>query len=206
VNPVATFHGRFIHRRRVGRLAEWFDRLLPPRASVLDVGTGDGRLAARLRERRPDLELRGVEVAPREGCAIPVDAFDGLKLPFAADAFDVVLFADVLHHAEDPRRLLAEAVRVSRRQLLIKDHLREGLLANATLKFMDNVGNRRFGVPVRADYWNRSQWEEAFRQLNLSVERRETRPGLYPWWLNWWFGRSLHFIALLEKRSEPANS
>ncbi len=45
-----------------------------------------------------------------------------------------------------PARLLAEAKRVSRGGIVIKDHFREGVLADATLRFMDWVGNAQHGV------------------------------------------------------------
>jgi SAM-dependent methyltransferase len=200
VNPIESFHGGYIHSRRVRRLADWFARLLPENATVLDVGSGDGRLAQCVLQRRDDLRVRGVEVAPREGCAIPVERFDGVNLPFEDDAFDAVLISDVLHHAAEPERLLREASRVARSIVVIKDHLRKGLLAAPTLRLMDQVGNRRFGVPVRADYWPEDRWRTTFQTCGLDVDQWERRLQLYPWWLNWWFGRSLHFVARLKKR------
>jgi SAM-dependent methyltransferase len=199
VNPAESFHGNVIHPGRVRRLAGWFARLLPPGAQVLDVGTGDGRLAADIAHRRPDLHLQGVEIAPREDCAIAVTRFDGLRLPFQDEEFDAIMFADVLHHAERPVPLLGEAVRVAGKAIVIKDHLLKGLLAGPTLRLMDQVGNRRFGVPVRADYWTEQRWQDVIRGLRLGVASWNTRLRLYPWWLDWWFGRSLHFIASLTK-------
>ena len=47
------------------------------------------------------------------------------------------------HWPSDARILLREAARVSRRHIVIKDHLPEGLFAKATSQAMDWVGNRR---------------------------------------------------------------
>ena len=200
MNPVESLHGSVIHRRRVRRLAEWFARLLPNNASVLDLGAGDGRLSAAIFELRPDLRIQGVEVQPRVDCAIPVDAFDGVHLPYGDRTFGAVMLSDVLHHAGQPLELLREADRVATRCLVIKDHLLAGFLAGPTLRFMDRVGNRRFGVPVPGVYWPASQWRSAFDDLGLRIIQWQERLGLYPWWLNWWFGRSLHFVARLARR------
>ena len=40
-------------------------RLMPRDAHVLDVGTGDGLIAAALAERRPDLRIEGIDVLVR---------------------------------------------------------------------------------------------------------------------------------------------
>lgn len=199
VNPIEVIHQRFVHGRRIRRLAGLLAGQLPPDATVLDVGTGDGRLARAIMDLRPDLQLQGVEALPRNDCAIPVTAYDGEHLPGAEGSVDAVMFCDVLHHVADPLALLSEAARVSRGVIVIKDHLREGWLAGATLRFMDDTGNRRHGVPVPANYWNTAEWAAAFAKLKLQVIHRETRLRLYPRPFDWWFGRSLHFLARLEK-------
>ena len=202
MNPLEQVHGQVIHGRRVRKLAELFAQHIPTDARVLDVGTGDGTLAAAIGQLRADVEIVGTEFLPRENCAIPVTAFDGVTLPFADRSFDAVMFSDVLHHTADPLVLLREAARTSRSCLVIKDHVLKGLLAGSTLRFMDLVGNRRHGVAVPGNYWSEAQWDDAFDRLQLGVCSRETRLRLYPWFLNWWFGRSLHFIARLNKTSD----
>jgi hypothetical protein len=91
--------------------------------------------------------------------------------------------------------MLREAVRVARQGIVVKDHLREGFLAGATLRFMDWVGNAGWGVALPYNYWNAVQWRHAREQLHIEIDKELTALGLYPWWANWWFGRSLHFIA-----------
>jgi len=202
MNPLEQVHGQVIHGRRVGKLAGNFAHHIPAEARVLDVGTGDGTLADAILKLRRDIEIVGTEVTPRANCAIEVTPFDGARLPFDDLSFDAVMFSDVLHHTADPMVLLLEATRTARCCLVIKDHLLKGLLAGPTLRFMDRVGNCRHGVPVPGNYWSEPQWSSAFSRLKLRVHARETCLGLYPWFLNWWFGRSLHFIARLDKVSE----
>jgi hypothetical protein len=109
------------------------------------------------------------------------------------------MFVDVLHHTLDPMLLLKEAVRVAAKEIIIKDHNRNGFLAGVTLRFMDWVGNARYGVALPYNYWPKEKWGEAFSLLDLTVVRINTKIGLYPWPASVVFGRGLHFVAKVRK-------
>ena len=165
---------------------------------MLDVGSGDGRLARLVADKRPDISIRGIDVALRRDAAIPVEKFDGTSIPYGEGSFDVVMFVDVFHHTDDPMVLLREAVRVTRQIILIKDHTLQGALAYSTLRFMDWLGNARHNVALPYNYWTPAQWQGAFDKLGLSVSSCESNLKLYPFPADLIFDRSLHFIAALR--------
>jgi SAM-dependent methyltransferase len=197
-------HEGVVFPRRLRVLRDRLLEVLPETGSVLDVGCGDGRLARMLEEARPGLGICGLDVLVRDKPEIPVERYDGLTLPRGADAVDVILFVDVLHHAEDPRRLLAEASRVAR-TVVLKDHLADRWLSVPRLRLMDYVGNARHGVALRNDYWPRREWDAAFAAAGLSARAWNERLGLYPFPASWVFERGLHFVARLE-RTAPRRS
>lgn len=197
MSVVGAAHARLVHGRRVQVLARAFVGLLPEGAKVLDIGCGDGLLDAVILRHRPDLTISGIDVLVRGRTHVPVTPFDGTAIPYDAGTFDAVMLVDVLHHAEDPEALLREARRVSRGPILVKDHTRDGLLAGATLRFMDWVGNAHHGVALPYNYWSRREWDRALRDLGLTVHGWNGRLGLYPWPASLLFDRSLHFIATL---------
>ena len=191
-------HDRLVYGRRIRVLARHLAELLPRGAQVLDVGAGDGLLARRVLDARPDLTMRGVDILVRPRTHVPVEPFDGITLPFPDDAFDAVMMVDVLHHASDQQRLLREVSRVARAAVVIKDHLVLGALAEPTLRFMDWVGNARHGVALPYAYWSPARWREALADAGLRVVEQRQRLGLYPWPVSLVFERGLHFVALLE--------
>jgi SAM-dependent methyltransferase len=162
-------------------------------------------MLAQVMDRRPDIKIEGIDVLIRPYTHIPVHLFDGEHIPFSEKTVDVVSFVDVLHHTSNARILLREAARVSRRYIVIKDHLREGPFAKATLQAMDWIGNYGHDVVLPYNYLSEQEWYEHFRDTNLSPERWTESLGLYPFPFSLVFGRRLHFIARLTI-SSPANA
>lgn len=195
---LAELHDALVFDRRTRVLSERLAALLPTNAKVLDVGCGNGLIDRLIAERRPDLTIMGVDLIVRPETHIPVTQFDGKRIPFDDDAFDVVMFVDVLHHTENPEILLGEARRIARQAVVLKDHTRDGFLAGPTLRFMDWVGNAPHGIPLPYNYWPERRWRETFAGLGLTPEVWSNRLGLYAAPANWLFDRSLHFIARLN--------
>jgi ubiquinone/menaquinone biosynthesis C-methylase UbiE len=195
---VDRIHGSRIFPRRVTRLKQLLDKAIPAGASVLDVGCGDGSLAAMLLESRPDLSITGLEVLARPATRIPVQLFDGTHIPFEDRSFDIVMFVDVLHHTVDPMVLLREAARVARLGVVIKDHVAQGLFAKTRLRLMDYVGNARHGVSLPYNYWTEKQWREAQSELGIKPVVLIRDLGLYPTPADAVFGANLHFVGRFE--------
>lgn len=116
---------------------------LPPRATLLDVGTGLGDIPSKAREvaRQNGVELTTVGLdsaleltrACRRSLGLAVCA-DALRLPFPDRSFDVVMCSQVLHHfaGEDALTLLREMNRVARVRVVVSD-LRRSWIAAAGL-------------------------------------------------------------------------
>jgi SAM-dependent methyltransferase len=192
-------HHRAVHNRRVQVLSRQLAQIIPDGGRVLDVGCGDGLISREMMKRRPDLEIEGVDVALRPTTHIPATTFDGSVLPFGDDSFDYVTIIDVLHHTTDPVVLLAESRRVARKGVVIKDHLREGIGAGATLRVMDWVGNRGHDVVLPYNYLSRAEWDGAFGRAGLRVMDWRDELGLYPRLARFIFERRLHFVALATR-------
>jgi SAM-dependent methyltransferase len=98
-----------------------------PRARVLEVGSGPGRLAVKLAQLGPEIQVTGIDIVPemvtlataharQASLATRVDfrLADVMALPFADGSFDVVVSTFSLHHWPNPATGLAEVYRVLR--------------------------------------------------------------------------------------------
>lgn len=193
-------HDSAVFGRRVRVLAQHLAEVIPGGGRVLDLGSGDGSIAAALMALRPDLGVVGVDVMLRPKTKIPVTPYDGVTLPFADQGFDYVTIVDVLHHTADAAAILKEARRVVRQGIVVKDHLLEGMLAGPTLRFMDWVGNRGHDVVLPYNYLSAKQWQEAFDAADLNEMSMRRELGIYAMPFSLLFDRSLHFVAYLARR------
>ncbi len=106
-----------------GEIGEAFALLLPPRARVIDLGAGTGRLAHLLLGRGFDVTALDIsrqmlsylrDHRPPSAARLRVAAGDVARLPFADGAFDAAISAHVLHLVEHWQTALSEGLRVLR--------------------------------------------------------------------------------------------
>ena len=202
MNVVAKLHSSKIHGKRISSLLKNLADLVPQQGRLLDVGCGDGLLASLLAEQTPQCQIQGIDVLVRSQTKIPVQEFDGSRIPMDDNSVDAVMMIDVLHHTDDPEILVREARRVARQWLIIKDHNRNGFMANSTLRLMDWVGNAYNGVALPYNYLSKQEWNELFDRTSLAIETYRPKLGLYGMPGDLVFGRDLHFVARLDT-SQP---
>jgi SAM-dependent methyltransferase len=193
----------YAHRQAV--LVKLIGVHLMPDAQVLDVGCGFGHLGRAIMDYLPTAKVQGLERAKRDGELIPVQAYDGTRMPWADNTFDVVILADVLHHELHPDHLLRESVRISRKLIIVKDHLREGLLAWPRICLLDWAANVPYGVPCTYRYNNLSEWRSTFKPLPVELKEEHQSIDIYPPVVNVLLGKGLHYFAVLEKSQNLMN-
>jgi SAM-dependent methyltransferase len=126
---------------------------------ALDVATGGGHVARRLREEGCTV----VTVDPAPGMRPDVIA-RGEDLPFADGSFDVVTCRIASHHFEDVRKAVAEMARVSSRLVVIEDNL-----------FVDDRVEEaeRLRDPTHVRCYSEAEWKEMLAGADLEIEEAE---------------------------------
>jgi SAM-dependent methyltransferase len=127
--------------------------------TVLDVATGGGHVARRLRE--AGCKVVTCDPAPGMQADVICRAED---LPFAHESFDVVTCRVAAHHFEDPGAALREFARVTRELVLVADNL-----------FLGESGEEadRLRDPTHVRNYSEDEWRELFAQAGLEVEEFE---------------------------------
>jgi SAM-dependent methyltransferase len=138
-------------------LVEWCEP--GPGVKALDVATGGGHVARRLRD---------------EGCTVvTVDPAPGMspdvvsraeELPFEDGSFDVVACRIAPHHFDDIRKAVAEMARVSQHLVVIEDNV-----------FIDEQVEEaeRLRDPTHVRCYSEEEWKEFLTDAGLEVEQLE---------------------------------
>jgi SAM-dependent methyltransferase len=168
-------------------------------ATAVDIGCGDGIFSSLLAKARPGLKILGVEIRARPGCRIECITYDGVTLPFPDKSYDYALLINMLHHCDDPSRVLDEAKRVARRGVIIKDHYANNRFDFCNLVLMEWIGNAFTGINQPYGFVSEPGWKDVFQKHGLVVEKLVTRFVSYNRFLDIFFGRNLHFIARVKQ-------
>jgi ubiquinone/menaquinone biosynthesis C-methylase UbiE len=124
--------------------------------TALDVATGGGHTANRLRESGFDVVT--LDPAPGMRANVLARAED---IPFADGSFDVVTCRIAPHHFEDVQAAVREMARVARRLVLIEDTLYE----NETIEEAERLRD-----PTHVRSYSEDEWRELLESAGLSVE------------------------------------
>jgi SAM-dependent methyltransferase len=165
---------------------EYFAAMVAPcvenGATVLDLGCGDLTIARALRRRFDRLHIVGVDVlappAAASAAGISFAKYDGTRLPVGSKSVDTTYVAFVLHHTFAAEEVLHEAIRVTRRNLVILEDVYTNGIEKALLKLFD-AGNRLQAPDMALPFCFRTEpeWLETFRRLGLTrVESVPIRP------------------------------
>jgi ubiquinone/menaquinone biosynthesis C-methylase UbiE len=198
-SPVYKLHLKSLHQEIVPNLR--------PGDHVLDVGCGSGALGRAIKDSPkcpPRVRVTGLEIFRRGDEFSAVKFYDGQKIPYPDKSFDVVILADVLHHAEDPHNLICECSRVAGRMLIVKDHKVEGFLARQRISFMDWASNVQYGIPCLYRYYTLKEWKKLVGQIGLEIEAEMDSMKIYPSVMNFFFGGRIQYMAVL--RADGMNS
>jgi SAM-dependent methyltransferase len=138
--------------------------------TALDVATGGGHVARRLRE--AGVQVTTLDPAPGMQPDVVARAED---IPFADACFDAVVTRIAPHHFEDVRAATSELARVSRGLVVVEDTL----WASAAVEEAERLRD-----PTHVRSYTEDEWRDLFASAGLDVEvvaRFEKRHPLEAW-------------------------
>lgn len=193
-------HEYFVFNRRVKVLSKTISKIIPKDVkSILDVGCGDGLISFLIKNKRKKIKISGLEVLKRSSCLIDTKIFDGKTIPLKDSSRDLILFIDVLHHTNNIESIFKDSIRVTKKYVIVKDHIYQTQFDYIILKIMDWFGNRGHGVNLVYNYKKKKYWTNLSLKYKANIVDWNENLRLYPFPFNFFFGRRLHFIALFKK-------
>jgi SAM-dependent methyltransferase len=152
------------------RIVEW----AAGARTALDVATGGGHVARRLRE--AGLGVVSADPAPgmRPDVICPAE-----HLPFADSSFDVVVTRIAPHHFDDIALAVAEMARVTRDQLIVEDTLYVSEAVEEAERLRD---------PTHVSSYSEHEWRAFLEAAGLTIEAVETYEKRHP--LEQWLART----------------
>jgi len=149
-----------------------------PGVTVLDVATGGGHVARRLREAGATV----VTVDPAPGMQADTTA-PAEDLPFADDSFDAVACRVAAHHFADVVSAVKEMARVAKQRVVVCDNTFVSESSEEADRLRDPSHVRNYGV---------AEWHSFFELAGLEVVAEEH------------MGRPLEIEPWLERAGTPA--
>lgn len=147
-----------------------FEKHLQPQSKVLDIGGGWGFYAAPVEKRGHDLTVLDV-VKPGFQYA-PVIIYEGGKMPFEDKSFDASIMVTMLHHTPDPVSILKEAIRVSKKKIIVIEDVYNHTLGRFWTVLRDQFYNFEFfGHPCQ--FRKSGEWIELFGTLGLKLSEEK---------------------------------
>jgi SAM-dependent methyltransferase len=131
-----------------------------PGVKALDVATGGGHVARRLREAGCDVVT--LDPAPGMGADVVARAE---HIPFADGSFDVVACRIAPHHFGDVEAALAEMARVSNGLVVVEDNL----FISADVEEAERLRD-----PTHVRCYSEEEWRTLFERAGLRVEQTQT--------------------------------
>jgi ubiquinone/menaquinone biosynthesis C-methylase UbiE len=138
--------------------------------TALDVATGGGHVARRLRE----AGINVVTIDPAPGMR-PDVVSRGEDLPFADETYDLVACRVAAHHFDDVEKALVEMARVSRDRVIVVDNV-----------FLDERAEDadRLRDPTHVRNYTEAEWRELFELAGLRIKdirRLPKKIEVQPW-------------------------
>ncbi len=178
--------------KRAEGIVKLFENQIPEKSRILDLGGGWGFYAEPMEKRGHQLVVLDV-VKPGYQKA-PVVLYEGEKIPFGNNSFDVTFLMTMLHHVPDPKTLLQEVYRVTRDRVIVVEDLYHHGLGRFWTQCRDRILNFEY-MDHPCQFKRREEWIELFQKQGFEyVEGKE----FYTWLAGM---RILNGIFIFKKKS-----
>lgn len=174
-----------IVRNMVTRTVDFLEDFIREGEHIIDIGGGGGWISQELQARKKTKNLI-LDVINLNQTDLPLIIYDGKNMPFDNNTFDTAILVCVLHHCQDPSKVLEEAKRIVKNRIIIIEDISNGRFGGVALRCKDALVNIAFCLLANSlkeitnlPFYFKTipEWEKTFKDLNLEVVyKKEFRP------------------------------
>ncbi len=139
---------------------------------LLDLGAGDGLLALEIKKHL-NKEIILVDILDYNSTELPLLLYNsGDNIPLKDNEVDTTILYTVLHHSNDPYHLLVEAMRVTKKRIIIKEAYIEKEEDRISNSFFDWFYNRVLGdedINVPLNFLKVNGWEKMLNSRGFDI-------------------------------------
>lgn len=161
------------------RFARRIQTIVGDDASILDIGSGVGRLAEAMKYVMPRATVVCTDIEDYNRSSVPFVVASGDSLLFEDKSFNASTIFYVLHHTDNPEGILREAKRVSKDKVIVQEDTYRNILEKISYELHIRSFQRKHHLsrigPARKD----EDWQRMFEQEGFTVDsmRRVHRLG-----------------------------
>jgi ubiquinone/menaquinone biosynthesis C-methylase UbiE len=140
--------------------------------SVLDFGCSNMMVSKYIASKKK-ISLTGIDILDYKIQDADFIKYEGGRLPFKDEQFDVVLSIFVLHHTDNPTFHLQELIRVSKRKIILCEDTFKNKIEENLTQLMDWMYNRTLvsNINDRAtNFKSVKEWNELFEKNKVTVK------------------------------------
>ena len=171
------FFGRKRIKKITERAVDLIEDFIEEKERIIDIGAGGGWVSDEIQKRKKTKNLL-LDVISLNQTDLPLVLYDGKNIPFDENSFDTALLICVLHHCQDPLRVLEEARRTVKKRIIIIEDIASTPLGKFFLKIKDSFLNIAFSllacslkevINLPFNFKTIPEWEKTFENLKLKL-------------------------------------
>lgn len=157
---------------------------------IIDIGAGSCLIAKYIRDKF-QTNITPIDVVDYNKTNLKLVLYNGEKIPFENQTFDIALIIFVLHHSKDQETILNEAKRVAKRIIILED-TPKNKLEKLLWHFWDWLLN--LGHDVKMSYSARTdeEWLVLFEEMNFKVIKKKNFRSALP--ILWSYQQSMFIL------------
>jgi len=152
------------------RKFHWFNPVTPAMSNdkprIIEIGSGPGSIISVMNDH--GFSVTGIDIrdSSYKDDLSPI-LYDGSRIPYEDDSFDVALLLTMLHHTPNPENILYEAGRIAKTIIIVEDIYTSSLHRKIT-KVADSLMNLEF---IGHPHTNRndSEWQDTFEKIEFQL-------------------------------------